>query len=125
MTSVFEYATPIAKLRAAITRSSSAVPTIWLTPPMAHQTKKSVWIAGSGAPVSATSNPNHAMAKGKPYRKRTSVAPSVPRSPTRLRCAALRTVCASAAKSVIGIHIVCAILHDFDCSQWKHLRPWL
>ena len=43
-------------------------------------------------------------ANGSPYRNRTSVAPSVPRSVTRWRCAALRMVWASAVKTVIGIH---------------------
>ena len=40
-----------------------------------------------------------------PYRNRTSVAPSVPSSSTRWRCAALRTVCAAAAHTVATIQI--------------------
>ena len=43
------------------------------------------------------------MAKGNPYRKRTSVAARVPISVTRVRWVALRTVCASAAHITIGI----------------------
>ena len=46
---------------------------------------------------------SHSAANGRPYRNRTSVAPSAPRSPVRCRCAALRSVCASAAPIVIGI----------------------
>ena len=63
-------------------------------------------VTGGSVPAPAIAiqtTTSHSAANGRPYRNRTSVAPSAPRSPVRCRCAALRSVCASAAPIVIGI----------------------
>ena len=55
---------------------------------------------GNAAPVAVTTPARKSSAKGKPNRKRTCVAPTVPRVAVNSRCMALRAVCAAAAISV-------------------------
>jgi hypothetical protein len=86
-------------------RSSSAVAAIWLSAATTVHMRKLASIRGNApAPSASQTMTSHATAKGIPYRNRTSVAPSAPRSAVRCRCAALRNVCANAAAIVIGIH---------------------
>src|SRR6185295_8988318 len=63
---------------------------------------------GTCVPATAAATARNAAAKGKPYRKRTCVAPSVPSVAVRLLCIALRAVCAPAATSVAKIHSTAA-----------------
>ena len=76
---------------------------IWLTAPKDTQAANAGFGAGSEYPPIACTPSSHRIAKGSPYRNRTSVAPSVPSSAVRLRCAALRSVWANAAQTVTGI----------------------
>ena len=65
MSSVFEYATPSAKLRSAITRSSSAVAAIWLTPATSTQSQKAAAGTGKGRAVNFCTPQSQTAAKGK------------------------------------------------------------
>src|ERR1051326_1659538 len=86
-------------------RSNSAVAAIWLSEATTVQPRNGQVTAGNRpAPATASHTATSQIAaKGSPYRKRTRVAPSAPRSLVRWRCAAFRRVCASAAAIVIGI----------------------
>jgi hypothetical protein len=103
-TSLLEYATPSAKFRSCIVRRRRAVAAICATAPESTQPKNGQLGEGNAMPRKACTATSHSAANGKPYRKRTSVAPSVPSSAVRLRCAALRIVWANAAQIVTGIH---------------------
>src|SRR3989338_10554494 len=55
---------------------------------------------GSATPVATEAPARKTRTKGKPKRKRTWVAPTVPRLPVSSRCMALRAVCAAAASTL-------------------------
>jgi len=75
---------------------------------------------GSAAPVAMSRPTRKTSANGKPNRKRTCVAPTVPRVPVSSRCAALRTVCVNAAMTVKTAHSQDAAI---ACSAVRHRRP--
>src|SRR6185312_12016269 len=58
---------------------------------------------GSGSPVNSSTAARNTIANGKPNRKRTCVAPTVPSTAVSSRCMALRAVWPAAASSVKGI----------------------
>src|SRR5512137_957023 len=82
-----------------------AVAASWATAPRLTQARNAGWALGKGVAVAAFATTSAPTANGSPKTKRTKVAGSVPADLTRLRCAALRTVCAAAAASTIGIQI--------------------
>ncbi len=65
-TSVFEYATPSAKLRSRIVLRRSAVAAICVTQPSSTQPKNAPAGEGTAAPDPAFTRKNHAAAKGTP-----------------------------------------------------------
>ena len=88
------------KERSPIAASISAVAAICAAEPSSTQSQNVHAGCGSGAPVHSIKPARKTSAKGKPNRKRTWVAPSVPRLPVSSRCIALRTVWAEAAMMV-------------------------
>ena len=69
-----------------------AVAAICAPAPSAIQGKNDHCARGSAAPVAARTAPREISANGKPNRKRTWVAPTVPRVAVNSRCRALRAV---------------------------------
>ena len=68
---------PSVKLRSIMARSSKAVASIWqIAPPVTNSAKRTL---GAGNPVWVTASTpiSHAVANGRPYKKRTSVAPGI------------------------------------------------
>src|SRR6478672_4080427 len=77
-----------------------AVAAIWVKAPVSTQGQKMYGGFGNPDPVAVTTAARKSTAKGKPNRKRTWVAPTVPSVAVSSRCMALRAVCAAAAISV-------------------------
>src|SRR5580704_7745556 len=90
----------ITKERSPMVASISAVAAICVKAPSITQGQNFRPGCGSGAPVVHNKMRMKASVKGKPNRKRTCVAPTVPRLPVSSRCIALRTVWANAAMTV-------------------------
>ena len=80
--------------------SMSAVAPIWVTAPAITQGQNVPSGEGSSVPVRTRTAASARSANGKPNRKRTWVAPTVPSAPVSSRCMAFRPVCAAAASSV-------------------------
>ena len=59
---------------------------------------------GKDAPVASMTPTRKTITNGKPNRKRTCVAPTVPSFVVSSRCMALRSVCMKAAKTVKMTH---------------------
>src|SRR5262245_64818713 len=89
------------------------------------QTTKRAFGAGSAPPARSDATASAATANGRPYTNRTKVAASVPADATRLRCAALRTVCASAAPTVIGIQAQARVIIGVPAARDRDLRRLL
>src|SRR6476469_2045116 len=77
-----------------------AVAAIWVKAPVSTQGQKMYGGFGNPDPVAVTTAARKSTAKGKPNRKRTWVAPTVPSVAVSSRCMALRAVCAAAAINV-------------------------
>src|SRR5690606_21778432 len=101
--SVLVHAVTTTNERSRMAASISAVAAIWASAPPRTNPANSRLPPGTGSPPTASTTPRNSSANGKPNRKRTCVAPSVPSVAVRLRCTALRPACAAAAKIVAGI----------------------
>jgi len=77
-----------------------AVAAIWLNAPARTHGQNTSGGDGNAVPVTVKTQARKTSAKGNPKRKRTWVAPTVPRAAVSSRCIALRAVCAAAAISV-------------------------
>src|SRR5579885_2374782 len=77
-----------------------AVAAIWVKAPARTQGQNIAGGVGGVSPVATATPIKNTMAKGKPNRNRTWVAPTVPSVAVSSRCMALRAVCAAAAISV-------------------------
>ena len=80
--------------------SISAVARICVAAPAITQGQKIGSGFGRGAPLMSTTPKRKISANGKPNRKRTWVAPTVPSLPCSSRCMALRAVWPAAASKV-------------------------
>src|SRR5690242_18068540 len=89
--------------RSFMVASIVAVATIWAPAPSSTQGQNINGTAGHGSPVAARTAIRKTAAKGKPNRKRTWVAPTVPSAAVNSRCIALRAVWPAAANRVNGI----------------------
>src|SRR5947199_859272 len=77
-----------------------AVAAIWVKAPVSTQGQNTCDGLGNSAPIVVSTPARKRSANGKPNRKRTWVAPTVPSLAVSSRCVALRTVCAAAAMIV-------------------------
>src|SRR6478736_8181940 len=77
-----------------------AVAAICAKAPASTQGQNAAGGFGKGSPRTISTPVRNSSANGKPNRKRTCVAPTVPRVAVSSRCMALRAVCAAAAISV-------------------------
>ena len=84
--------------------SISAVAAICASAPTITQGQKTTGGRGSACPSASSTPARKTSANGKPNRKRTWVAPTVPSFAVSSRCVALRTVCAAAAMTVNSAH---------------------
>src|SRR5918999_4600596 len=80
--------------------SSRAVPPIWASAARAVQPSMAALSAGGAWPVTATTSARKSPPNGRPNRKRTCVAPTVPSVAVSSFCMALRSVCPPAAAIV-------------------------
>ncbi len=80
--------------------SISAVAAIWVKAPANTHGQNASPGCGRAEPVTSSTPARNTSANGKPNRKRTWVAPTVPSVAVSSRCMALRAVCAAAAISV-------------------------
>jgi hypothetical protein len=83
-----------------MTDSMVAVAAICVPAPAITQGQYAKGVCGRPSPVTSMTPANRISAKGKPNKKRTWVAPTVPSVAVSSRCMALRAVCAAAAISV-------------------------
>ncbi len=77
-----------------------AVAAICVKAPASTQGQNTSGGRGKASPTTAVTPARNSSANGKPNRKRTCVAPTVPSVAVSSRCMALRAVCAAAAISV-------------------------
>ena len=89
--------------RSFMVASISAVATICAPAPSNTQGQNIHGSAGIGRPVAMSTPARNTSANGKPNRKRTCVAPTVPSFAVSSRCMALRAVWPAAASNVKGI----------------------
>ena len=101
--------------------SMVAVATICAPAPSTTHGQKIAGGVGSGSPVAISTPPRRTMANGKPNRKRTWVAPTVPSAVVSSRCMALRAVWPAAASSVKGIQSKFAA--NMAPRSQRHARP--
>src|ERR1700674_1088525 len=80
--------------------SIDAVASIWVHAPPRTQNQNIMPGRGSAIPVASATATRKISANGNPNRKRTWVAPTVPRLTVSSRCIALRAVCPTAAMTV-------------------------
>ena len=90
--------------RSPIAASIKAVAMICAPMPSMIHGQNTTGGVGSDAPVTSIKPSRKITENGKPNRKRTCVAPTVPSFVVNSRCAALRTVCPAAARTVNTIH---------------------
>ncbi len=83
-----------------MTESMVAVAAICAKAPASTQGQNRTGGCGKPSPTTVMTPARKTSAKGKPNRKRTWVAPTVPSVAVSSRCMALRAVCAAAAISV-------------------------
>src|SRR5262245_355108 len=84
--------------------SISAVAATWVSAPTMTHGQNIGGGRGGSCPSAIITAARKTRAKGKPNRKRTWVAPTVPSLAVSSRCVALRTVCAAAAMTVKMTH---------------------
>ena len=89
--------------RSFMVASIVAVATICAPAPSKTQGQNTAGGTGSASPVAISTPARNTSANGKPNRKRTWVAPTVPSARVSSRCMALRAVWPAAASSVKGI----------------------
>ena len=87
-----------------MTASSSAVAAIWVTAPVTVQAIVAALSSGTGRPVAASTTARNSRAKGRPNRKRTWVAPTVPSVAVSSFCMALRNTWPPEATTVKTAH---------------------
>src|SRR6185437_7674835 len=83
-----------------MTESMVAVAAIWVAAPAITQGQNASSVRGTPSPVANMTPARNNNANGKPNKKRTWAAPTVPSVAVSSRCMALRAVCAAAAISV-------------------------
>ena len=84
--------------------SMSAVAATWAKAPRITHGQNIHPGFGNGVPVASSTPARNTSTNGKPNRKRTCVAPTVPSVTVSSRCIALRSVWANAAMTVKTAH---------------------